>query len=866
MKNRVFFIITLGAIVSLIFFRSSIVDGLRDLFENTKSKVVIHTKISSEINQDSIDFGYKLIGGVGNGDRRAINLASYKGKAKWVSNFNRPYQIYTGRFIKNENQYWLGEPGDNVTLNYDGRSLRISGRGSEKYILQQKLYAIRNNLRKTLSNPLSLSTKSMDDYLEWCEYLKKLYQQEMAVIDSFKTKISPFAFNYIRDVALDNIIDERCTKFNGLLGYAQSSGLSLDMMCDLYDSTCAPFLTSASSPSMSRSFVGSWAPLRLAVGRKYSFNMNNPDFNTEKKRKLKFYELGSRTYTGLAREAFLAEFLTNEMIAGLGLIPEVVAALANYYAEPGYADYKQFVKKFEIENRGLKNNVTAPDFILTDLNGRKFYSERLKNKVVLLNFWSTGNQECAKISPVLQSIEKEFKNDTNLMVVHISVDKDQLQWKQSVQAGVYTSPWGINVCTNGKGTNDAIITNYNVTSFPDLYMIDGTGAIIHNPLPDPKDDNGSQIIAWIKEQLLLLRDGPYVIYEQNGISIIAINGLSVSKSKMDRLNNYEFMVQSEKYNTSFPVKLKNSLSNEPSVFAEPAKMIAISDIEGNLSSLVKLLRLNTVIDDKFNWIFGNGHVVLTGNVCAEYGEGRQVIECLWLIYSLEEKAKSAGGYVHYILGNKEIRWLNASENYFDLKYRHSAMLSGKTTKELFNSSTELGKWLRTKNIIEKIGNILFVNSGISQEINSLDLTVSRLNELARPYLDRELLARTSPNKPVATLFNYDEKLSPFWYKNYYLDEERKILIGGKGQVDTVYKTSARDIENTLKEFEVNRIVSGNILVAYGNNVGDTISLHYAGKVINIYSRHGVGKSEALLKEGNTFYRVNGLGQRFRLLN
>ncbi len=32
-----------------------------------------------------------------------------------------------------------------------------------------------------------------------------------------------------------------------------------------------------------------------------------------------------------------------------------------------------------------------------------------------------------------------------------------------------------------------------------------------------------------------------------------------------------------------------------------------------------------------------------------FDRGEQVTECLWRIYSLEKKAKSAGGYVHFIL-------------------------------------------------------------------------------------------------------------------------------------------------------------------------------------------------------------------------
>ncbi len=44
-------------------------------------------------------------------------------------------------------------------------------------------------------------------------------------------------------------------------------------------------------------------------------------------------------------------------------------------------------------------------------------------------------------------------------------------------------------------------------------------------------------------------------------------------------------------------------------------------------------------------------------------------ECLWLIYSLEEKAKAAGGYVHFILGNHEIMNMQGDFRYVQDKYR-----------------------------------------------------------------------------------------------------------------------------------------------------------------------------------------------------
>ncbi|OYW19706.1 MAG: hypothetical protein B7Z54_03155, partial [Sphingobacteriales bacterium 12-47-4] len=64
--------------------------------------------------------------------------------------------------------------------------------------------------------------------------------------------------------------------------------------------------------------------------------------------------------------------------------------------------------------------------------------------------------------------------------------------------------------------------------------------------------------------------------------------------------------------------------------------------------------------------------------------------------------------------------------------------------------------------------------------------------------------------------------------------------------------------NVLNWYNVSRIITGHTIVA------DTISVHYGGKVINTDTKHAEGKSEALLLEGDHYYRVNQEGKRVLL--
>jgi hypothetical protein len=107
--------------------------------------------------------------------------------------------------------------------------------------------------------------------------------------------------------------------------------------------------------------------------------------------------------------------------------------------------------------------------------------------------------------------------------------------------------------------------------------------------------------------------------------------------------------------------------------------------------------------------------------------------CFGLFIVWKKKAKAAGGYVHFILGNHEIMNLRADLRYVQQKYKDNAILLNEKYESLYDVNTELGRWLRTKNIVEKIGGILYMHGGISGEVNRMNLSVSVIDQLARPY-------------------------------------------------------------------------------------------------------------------------------------
>jgi hypothetical protein len=335
-------------------------------------------------------------------------------------------------------------------------------------------------------------------------------------------------------------------------------------------------------------------------------------------------------------------------------------------------------------------------------------------------------------------------------------------------------------------------------------------------------------------------DGPYVLYRNDSVFVNYIEedggtrSVRTENTPFSGKNMISLQVNTDIPRKTFTVQLKSKLSNERSEYNGIKKMLVISDIEGNFMALRTLLQGNGVIDDNFNWTFGKDHLVLVGDFV---DRGTMVTEVLWLIYMLEEKAKAAGGYVHFILGNHEIMNMSNDIGYVDQRYIQHAQLMNKPYMQLFGPDAELGRWLATKNTVERIGKTLFTHGGISAYMNQIAMPLKDLNDLTRGYY-------------TDTLYNYkDQRLNiiysdfgPFWYRGYY-----KPPRAGMQQVDS-----------TLNIYGVNQITTGHTIIS------TEIRSLYGGKLYNTDVHHAEGQSEALLIDDKKFWRVNNKGEKFEI--
>jgi hypothetical protein len=281
---------------------------------------------------------------------------------------------------------------------------------------------------------------------------------------------------------------------------------------------------------------------------------------------------------------------------------------------------------------------------------------------------------------------------------------------------------------------------------------------------------------------------------------------------------------------SFEFTLQKNLSIPPTEYDAPERLLAVSDIEGNFYALQQLLVGNGVMDQEYTWTFGDGHLVLLGDL---FDRDINVLPCLWLIYKLEQEALAQGGRVHFILGNHEEMNLRGDERHLREKYQRFARELGVQYHELFSNYTELGQWIRTKNAVEKIGTTLFVHGGISYLIEDAKLTLKQINRTVRRYIgvagveeDGQLLMGNS---------------GPLWYRGYF---------GGN--------ITQRHIDRVLQTYQSEQIVVGHTVVP------DIMSL-FEGRLYAIDVRQPTritsGVARGLWIEQGKFYATDQNGQR-----
>lgn len=346
-----------------------------------------------------------------------------------------------------------------------------------------------------------------------------------------------------------------------------------------------------------------------------------------------------------------------------------------------------------------------------------------------------------------------------------------------------------------------------IAVFVSSFLICTSIVFAHTPISVMSDDDSSSFGT----------DGPIIIHNENGMLCYSIvpeeNGFRTDRRSVTKDERFTCNIGAS--GKTFSFELKKRIVNEPDLYPLPQKMLVISDIEGNFEGFESILTGAGVIDSQFNWTFGTGHLILPGDFL---DRGLNVTECLWLIYKLETEAEQAGGKVHFILGNHEVMNMRDDFRYVRKKYLANADSLGLDYMKWYSAESELGRWLRSKNCIERIGNYIFVHGGISPQLQVANMDIGEINCHLRSILD----------KPYDSTSTYTDSLilrknGPLWYRGMAMRELTSDSLSG-----------------ILQSLDAEKII-------IGHTVFDEITNLYDGRVIAIDLDHAENYEKGFIK-------------------
>jgi peroxiredoxin len=123
-----------------------------------------------------------------------------------------------------------------------------------------------------------------------------------------------------------------------------------------------------------------------------------------------------------------------------------------------------------VENPRRARENFAPDFSFTSSEGEHITLDDLRGKVVLLDFWGTWCPPCVESVPELRDLHKRYSKDGTFMLIGISSDSDEAEWKDFTEKNKMIWP-------QYRDKDRRIQRAFGIRAFPTYVLIDYEGVV-----------------------------------------------------------------------------------------------------------------------------------------------------------------------------------------------------------------------------------------------------------------------------------------------------------------------------------------------------------------------------------------------------
>lgn len=125
---------------------------------------------------------------------------------------------------------------------------------------------------------------------------------------------------------------------------------------------------------------------------------------------------------------------------------------------------------FFVDKEKMQIGKKAPNFVVSDLEGKKIELKDLQGKGVFLNFWGTWCKPCEKEMPYMNELYPKYK-EKGVEIIALNADETNIAVKNFANQYGLKFPVAID-----KGQE--IIGTYSVGPLPTTFLIDKEGNVI----------------------------------------------------------------------------------------------------------------------------------------------------------------------------------------------------------------------------------------------------------------------------------------------------------------------------------------------------------------------------------------------------
>ncbi|MDP9077777.1 MAG: TlpA family protein disulfide reductase [Bacteroidota bacterium] len=375
--------------------------------------------------------------------------------------------------------YGLIKSGDSIIVSIVNQRLIFSGKGAEKFqILEQFRYIddawsgnvpiIDTGLTKGYFNSRDLITR-----------------KELSYLQSFKTTLNQDEFDLLKAFALSNYFDK-----SSYFYMVPDSAQQKEILALRSYHWIPPISPGELNEFNQRSILQYSDAYSNSIIAKYTFDscyaVHKP-FDI-----FKCYQFVESNFTGGFRERLIVNILYRHRKENADLQPLIALALEIVH-NPDFIAVLSEIKQTHVKGAAAFN------FDLPDMSGKRHQLGDYKGKAVFIDFWFTGCGNCMRVAPFLKEIEEKFQGK-EVVFLSVNMDKNKKQWVNSEKTHKYTSPYVVNLFTEGQELNHPICKYYAVDGGPTLILIDKNGRLLNNPV-DPRIDGGKNLIELINREL-----------------------------------------------------------------------------------------------------------------------------------------------------------------------------------------------------------------------------------------------------------------------------------------------------------------------------------------------------------------------------